>query len=290
MLRAVVVFVAITYALSIGYSLAVSISGGHDSPLVSLSVITMFFPAAAVLAVMVAIKEPANINWRALPVRYLPLALFLMPVVMHAVMLAMTIHFTGVLPWQVWLTPQPDGHFHTPPELGWGTLTGGELALRMVLNAVTGLAIVSLLAFFEEIGWRAWLLPRLMQRMGTQKSIAAVASIWALWHVPFLLSGATHLAHVPVRTAAFVLPVGDLGAGMVIGWLWIRTESIWIVSIAHGALNNWGQYAFKFMRDQPPVSTGRAFAPFEATVLTGGSVSLLVLGLALLAMRTQHDP
>jgi uncharacterized protein len=289
MSRAVVVFVAIAYALSIGFSLAVSLSGGHHSPLVALSVITMFFPAAAVLAVMVAMNEPARIKWRVFPVRYLPLALLMIPAVMHTVMLTLTIHFTGGLPWQVWLTPQQDGHFHTSPEFGWGTLTRGELAVRVVLNAVTGLAIVSLLAFFEEIGWRAWLLPRLMQRMSTQKSIVAVALIWALWHVPFVLSGITHLANVPIRSAAFILPLGDLGAGMVFGWLWTRTGSIWIVSIAHGALNNWGQYAFKFMQDQASFSTERAFASFEATVLTGGSLSLLVLGVVLLAVRTQRD-
>jgi hypothetical protein len=44
---------------------------------------------------------------------------------------------------------QPDGHFHTPPELGWGTITRGELGLRIILNAVAGLVIVSLLVFFR---------------------------------------------------------------------------------------------------------------------------------------------
>ena len=57
-----------------------------------------------------------------------------------------------------------------------------------------------------------------------------------------------------------------------------------------GALNNWGQYAFKFMQDQPAVGTGRAFAPYETSVLTGGSVALCVLGVALLAVRTRRDP
>ncbi len=100
MLRAVVVFVAIACALSVGFSLAIGLSGGYDSPLVSIRVITMFFPAAAFLAVIIAMNEPALINWRVLPVRYLPLALLLMPFVMHAVMLTLTIYFTGGLPWQ----------------------------------------------------------------------------------------------------------------------------------------------------------------------------------------------
>ena len=52
----------------------------------------------------------------------------------------------------------------------------------------------------------------------------------------------------PVQVALGV-PVGVVAAGLVIGWLWVRTESIWVVALAHGALNNWGQYAFKYMRD-----------------------------------------
>jgi hypothetical protein len=50
--------------------------------------------------------------------------------------------------------------------------------------------------------------------MGPRKSIVAVAGIWALWHVPFVLSGVPHLARVPVLSAALILPLGDLGAGM----------------------------------------------------------------------------
>jgi hypothetical protein len=61
----------------------------------------------------------------------------------------------------------------------------------------------------------------------------------------------------------------------VIGWLWIRTESIWIVAIAHGALNNWGQYAFKFMRD---VAT-----PDPALLLVAGFLGLLIVGSCLVA-------
>jgi hypothetical protein len=41
--------------------------------------------------------------------------------------------------------------------------------------------------------------------------------------------------------------IGQIGAGLFLAYLWFHTESIIIVSLAHGSLNNWGQYAFKFM-------------------------------------------
>ncbi|MGH9161153.1 MAG: CPBP family intramembrane glutamic endopeptidase, partial [Vicinamibacteraceae bacterium] len=59
----------------------------------------------------------------------------------------------------------------------------------MALNIVVGLIASSTLAFFEEAGWRAWMLPRLVQRMGPRRGIVVSAMIRAFWHTPFALSG-----------------------------------------------------------------------------------------------------
>ena len=47
---------------------------------------------------------------------------------------------------------------------------------------------------------------------------------------------------------ALTFPFGIFATGLVIGWLWVKTESIWMVTLAHGALNSWWQYAFKYMQ------------------------------------------
>ena len=52
----------------------------------------------------------------------------------------------------------------------------------------------------------------------------------------------------PVRLALSI-PLGIAATGLILGWLWLRTESIWLVAIAHGASNSWGQYAFRYMQD-----------------------------------------
>jgi membrane protease YdiL (CAAX protease family) len=268
-------FVVIAYALSITLSLVVGLTGGHESPLIGLRFLSMFIPAVAVLIVNSAMNEDLRVDWNRLPLKYMPLALLLLPVVIHAAMLPVTAAYEGRLPWEDWLTPQSDGLYHTPAERGWGALTFGGLVGRVFLNAVVGVTIVSILAFFEEVGWRAWLLPRLADRMGLRRAVVVTSAIWAVWHVPFQLSGVQHIDGVSPVTLALTFPFGIFATGLVIGWLWLKTESIWIVSLAHGALNNWGQYAFKYMQfiKAPDLVVGGA-----------GLLAVLVLGTLLLSL------
>jgi CAAX protease family protein len=244
-LKPILVFVATAYALSITLSLVVGLTGGHESALTGLAYLSMFLPAVSVVIVSTTMNEPPRVRWDRFPLRYLPVALFLIPGVQHAWMSPFMASAPGGVPWQDWLTPQTDGLYHTPASRGWGAVTIRGLVGYIVLNAVVGLASNSFMAFFEEIGWRAWLLPRLWDRIGPRRAVVATAIIWGFWHVPFQLSGIQHIDGVSPMRLAFTLPFGIMIAGLIIGWLWLRTESIWIAAIAHGALNNWGQYAFQ---------------------------------------------
>jgi membrane protease YdiL (CAAX protease family) len=270
---AIKAFVGIAYALAITLSLVVGLTGGYESPLVGLRFLSMFIPAVAVLIVSASMNEDLQVDWNRLPLKYMPLALLLLPVVIHAAMLPVTAAYEGRLPWEAWLTPQSDGLYHTPSQRGWGALTFGGLVSRIFLNAVVGVAIVSILAFFEEIGWRAWLLPRLVERVGSRFAVMVTSVIWAVWHIAFGLSGIQHIDGVSPVALALTLPFGIFAAGLVIGWLWLKTESIWIVSMAHGALNNWGQYALKYMQ----------FVRAPDSVVGGaGVIAVLILGTLLL--------
>jgi membrane protease YdiL (CAAX protease family) len=281
--RPIVVFVAIVYGLSASLSLLIGLTGGHQSPLIGLSYLSMLLPSAAVVIVNIAMHEPPRIRWDRFPLRYLPAALLLFPAVLHAVMLPAMAAINGGVPWQDWLTPQTDGLYHAPPSRGWGAVTLPGLAGRIAMNALFGLAAVSMLALFEEIGWRAWLLPRIKERMGGRAAVAITAIVWALWHVPYQLSGIQHIDGVPPLNLALTLPVGTAAAGLILGWLWLRTESIWLVSIAHGSLNAWGQYAFKFTRDSGAPA-------MDLAVLTAGSLCLMAVGIVLLFRVDRLQP
>ena len=271
----ILVFVAIAYAASIALSLIVGLTGGYESSLIGLRWLSMFLPAISVLIVSTKLNEHPRVNWERFPLRYLPVAVFLIPGVLHAVGLPMSIALQGPLQWQDWLTPQPDGLYHTPASRGWGVITVQGLVRRLVLNALVGLIIASFMSFFEEIGWRAWLLPRLMERMTIRRAVILTSVIWAFWHLPFQLSGIQHIDGVSPAKLAVSMPVSIIVAGLIFGWLWARTESIWLVSIAHGALNSLSQYAFKFMKDSATYDT-------DIAELGSGFLILLLIAVVLL--------
>jgi membrane protease YdiL (CAAX protease family) len=279
--RPIVAFVILAYAQSLAIGVIVGLTGGPRSPFIGLGFAAMLAPALAAFVVSRWLGEPPRINWSRFPLVWLPAALLLIPSAMHAAMLS-RVAVGGPLPWVAWLTPQPDGLYHAPASLGWGTMTPNGLLARIAVNAVVGLVVVSFFALFEEIGWRGWLLPRLADRMGPRRAVVATSAIWAIWHVPFGLSGIHHIEGISPLQITFLMPLGIFAAGLVIGWLWVRTESIWIVAFAHGATNHWGQFAFKFMRE---------FAiPLQIQALLAGSLALLAVGALLLFYDAPLEP
>jgi hypothetical protein len=92
--RHIAVFVLTAYALSIALSLVIGLTGGYRSKWIGLGYLSMVIPTVAVvIANGMSAERCRTLDGRSLPLRYLPWALVLMPVVMHAVMLP-----TGQLP------------------------------------------------------------------------------------------------------------------------------------------------------------------------------------------------
>lgn len=57
----------------------------------------------------------------------------------------------------------------------------------------------------EEIGWRGWALPRLLEKQPPLASSLILAGIWGIWHLPlFMMKGNFH-ADIPV--SAFLLQI-----------------------------------------------------------------------------------
>ncbi|MEU6997493.1 CPBP family intramembrane glutamic endopeptidase [Nonomuraea sp. NPDC046570] len=108
-------------------------------------------------------------------------------------------------------------------------------ALGLVISIVIGTLSAALGAFGEEWGWRGWLLPRLMP-LGRGAALALSGVIWGLWHAPLTLLGFNYPGLGAWGAPLFTLTCVTIGA--VLGWLRLRTGSVWPAVLGHAAFNS----------------------------------------------------
>lgn len=110
----------------------------------------------------------------------------------------------------------------------------GLAAVQLASIPVAAFVPNGLLAFGEELGWRGFLLPRLLP-LGQWPALVIVGVVWGLWHTPVLLLGYNYPLHHRLGVLAMV--GFTVVVGVLIGWLRLATGSIWPGVLAHGALN-----------------------------------------------------
>lgn len=111
-----------------------------------------------------------------------------------------------------------------------------------VLNAFFGLG--------EEIGWRGFLLPRLMP-LGKFGAYLLLGVIWMLWHLPLLLVGFFIPGNIP---AAIFLMLGlTLTLGVVINEFALYYRSSILAGFIHGVFNSqaYGIWRIVFIGTDP---------------------------------------
>lgn len=78
--------------------------------------------------------------------------------------------------------------------------TGDWLFLPDIGQLIAGLVI----SYAEEVGWRAFALPRLAARHGSFVASCILGVLWAVWHVPMFLAVGVPMSLMPVMLLFFV--------------------------------------------------------------------------------------
>jgi membrane protease YdiL (CAAX protease family) len=115
-----------------------------------------------------------------------------------------------------------------------------------LFGAVSNLALMVVIFLGEEIGWRAYLLPRLQQLTSRRRAALVTGFVHGCFHLPLILIATTY-DEFGARwfVAPMVVAVLTMG-GVFYAYLWDRTHSVWPVSLAHAAVNlafGWGAAA-----------------------------------------------
>lgn len=101
-----------------------------------------------------------------------------------------------------------------------------------------GLILSSLVfyGFGEEIGWRGYLLPRLLTRMGAFPAALIVTLPWAIWHLPLLVSSPTYQSLG--LAGLFGWLVSLLTGSFLMTWLFLAFgRSLVAVALFHATLD-----------------------------------------------------
>ena len=112
-----------------------------------------------------------------------------------------------------------------PQFAGWGALGSALTVMFLVEPGPIG----------EELGWRGFVLPRMLDRWSPLTSSLVLGVIWAVWHLPaFFISGTPQ--------QGFALPIFFLGAvalSVVTTWIFVRTAgSVLLAMLVHRMANS----------------------------------------------------
>lgn len=134
-----------------------------------------------------------------------------------------------------------------------GGLPVGTLLLLQFANVLIGCLVNAIPALGEEIGWRGWLLPKLLP-LGTLPALLVSGAVWGLWHAPLILLGYNYprggALGVVLMTASCIV------MGLVLSWLRIRSGSVWAAAVGHGTYNSTiGAFVIMFSAEGGRVDT-----------------------------------
>jgi membrane protease YdiL (CAAX protease family) len=118
----------------------------------------------------------------------------------------------------------------------------------------------------EEVGLRAFAVPKLMKRLSPMKSSFVIGVIWALWHyIVWWEQGAVNL---------IVLSVVVIAWSMVYTFVYIKTGSIWTMILLH-AVGNAFDDVLEWL--YPNLAHVDWEIPYILCVITWGVISLVLL-------------
>jgi membrane protease YdiL (CAAX protease family) len=117
----------------------------------------------------------------------------------------------------------------------------GMLLQRLLSVAFIGIVPGFFFALGEELGWRGYLLPRMVQA-GWPFPILLSGLVWGIWHFPlFVFTGYAHGA-MPLSLVMFTLLT--VLFGVFIGWLRLASGSVFVAAMAHASFNGFVQSFF----------------------------------------------
>jgi membrane protease YdiL (CAAX protease family) len=276
--KSLIWFTIIAFAISWPLFLA-SLLFQDLEPTSRQGVLTAFFASAmwgpgiaAILVTRVLEKKPLkSLRLNTLgPKRFYAWAWFLPPVLIILSGLLTVLLGTGELDTGFTFMKQQMEQTSTQLPVPAGALVAIQILQALILGPLINL----IFAMGEEIGWRGFLLPRLMP-LGEWRALILSGMLWGIWHAPAIAQGHNYPDH-PIL-GIFLMTVFCILLGIIFGWLYLNTRSPWVAGIAHGSLNAWAGMPFLFLSPGFDTALGGTVTSLTGFVVLGLFIGWLVL-------------
>ena len=246
-----VVFYALAFGLTVSVALLAPLLGE------ATIIVHMFTPLLATLLMLLVVTREgySRAGWGSLGLQHLGLRSW--PLALLAPVAVLSAAF-GL----VWSTGV--AHVVMPAGMGLPRILGG---------AALGFLVSASFMLSEELGFRGYLLPRLMQ-LGATRALLLSGLLQGIWHLPLMLltpyyhSGGNRL----IVVSLFLLTL--TASGVFLGYLRLTSGSIWPSTLGHTAFNN----VWTFFSQLTVASS-----PLALEYLAGESGVLTLIGTALVA-------
>ena len=116
---------------------------------------------------------------------------------------------------------------------GFGGFDATKLGSETLIALGGGVVAMGVLALFEEIGWRGFLVPALVRLVSGRQVLLLSGLAWAVFHYPLLLfvQGGNHGLPVWYGVPMFTLVI--MAANVPYVWLRLRSGSLWPAVVLH---------------------------------------------------------
>lgn len=171
-----------------------------------------------------------------------------------------------ILPWiyieagnAVRLLFSPDAFdLGNPAHLGITEENQVTIYLQPIFTIITS-AMASFAALGEEAGWRAYMMPKMIQLWGVKKAVILGGMVWGIWHWPLTYVGhnfGTEYWGYPF-TGFAMMCIGPMCLGVVLTYITYKSGSIWPATILH-AVNNSSPSILQYFINQEKIMGWKA--------------------------------
>jgi len=157
---------------------------------------------------------------------------------------------------------------------------GVALPLLFTVNVIATMTW----ALGEELGWRGFLFPRLLQRFGFHGACLISGALWAVWHFPALLWADYNAGTNPVF-AMSCFTVSVVAMAYIMGYLRTCSGSIWPCVLLHATHNTFVQGIFD------PLTAPVGWAKYITSEFGAGLALAIVAAAIILSTRlSRREP